>query len=390
VIRLIKSTFYDEAATKRRLTRFLRSATHLSLGPECAAFETEFARWQGRRSAVLVNSGSSANLALLQALVNLGRLVPGDRVGVSAVTWATNVMPLITLGLHPVPIDIDLETLNISSRTVRAAYQAQPFQCLFVTNLLGLSGDLEAIQAFCAESRILLLEDNCESLGTEYLGTKLGNFGTASTFSFFVGHHLSTIEGGMVCTDDAELASMMRMVRSHGWDRHLSSQEQTRLRTQHGVDDFDGKYTFYDIGYNLRPTEVQGFLGQDQLRYLPAIISARQENYQRLAAIYQNTDFVALDTSRLTVHSNFAFPLICQTRAHRDRYLRKAESFGIETRPIVGGNIVTQVFFRKYAPMASNVPHAEHVHACGFYVGNNPDLTTRELDRMISTFAHAD
>lgn len=216
MIKLIKSTFYKERETKEKLIDFITTATQLSIGKECERFEASFSQYQNRKHCVFFNSGSSANLALIQALLNLGKLRVGDYVGFSAVTWATNPMPLIQLGLKAVPIDVELDSLNVSSKTLEAVIKKYPLKALFITNLLGFCDDIDKIRQICNKNKIILLEDNCESLGTIYKGEKLGNYGFASTFSFFVGHHMSTIEGGAVCTNDEELAVMLTLVRAHG------------------------------------------------------------------------------------------------------------------------------------------------------------------------------
>lgn len=387
MIKLIKSTFYKEKLTKDRLCAFIQRADQLSIGEHCADFEKKFSGWQGRKYSTMFNSGSSANLALMQAIVNMGRIKSGDGVGFSAVTWATNVMPLITMGTKPIPIDIESNTLNISPKKVEEAYKKFNFKCLFITNLLGYCDDIGGIKKFCKKNSIILLEDNCESLGSEYHNIKLGNFGLASTFSFFAGHHMSTIEGGMVCTDDKEMDTMLRIVRSHGWDRHLHPEEQARLRKKHDVNEFYGKYTFYNIGYNLRPTDIQGFLGTEQLKYLDVIVDKRQKNYRQLEAIYSNPDFIRMNTGGLTKISNFAFPLICKTSILRDKYMRLANKAKIEIRPIVAGSINNQVFFKKYVNKKNPLINAELVHNQGFYFGNNPELTEKEIKFIISTFS---
>ncbi len=387
MIKLIKNTFYREPEVKDKLIEFIRSAKILSMNEQVLKFEHDFAEYQGRKYCTMFNSGSSANLALIQVFINPGKIKPGDSVGFSAVTWATNVMPLITMNLKPIPVDIEVETLNLSSKKVIEAYKKHKFKCLFITNLLGFSGDIDEIRKFCKKNKIILIEDNCESLGTEYKGEKLGNFGLASTFSFYVGHHMSTIEGGMVCTDDNEIDTMLRIVRSHGWDRHLFPFEQQKLREKFKVDEFYGKYTFYDIGYNLRPTEIQGFLGLDQLQYLNTIVSRREKNYKNLEKIYSNHDFTKIETKNLTKISNFAFPLICKTKLIRDRYIKKANKAGIEVRPIVAGSINNQAFFIKHVSQKFSLANAEIVHNLGFYFGNNPNTTKKEINLLIKTFS---
>lgn len=387
MINLIKSTFYREELTKKKLCNFIKLAKQLSIGKQVSDFEKAFSKWQGRKYSVMFNSGSSANLALIQVLINLGKIKTGDCVGFSAVTWATNVMPLINLRLRPVPIDIEMDTLNISSTSLATAHKKHKFKLLFITNLLGYSGDLKEIRDFCNKNKIVLIEDNCESLGSEYKGRKLGNFGFASTFSFYVGHHMSTIEGGMVCTDDKEIDTMLRIVRSHGWDRHLDSREQQELRKKFKVDEFYGKYTFYDIGYNLRPTEIQGFLGLDQLKYLDIMVNKRERNYKQLEKIYSNPDFVKMKTTGMTKISNFAFPLICKTKTLRDKYIENAKKAGVEVRPIVAGNINRQAFFVKHVKSQFHLPNAEKIHNTGFYFGNNPEMTREEIKLLVDTFS---
>lgn len=314
MIPLVKSSFYREQEMREALADFLLHAEKLSMGPVCAMFEKDFAIFQERKHCVMVNSGSSANLALIQALFNLERIRAGDLVGFSALTWSTNVMPLLQRGLTAVPIDCELDTLNVSSRTILNQLEAYPLRLLFLTDVLGWCDDLDRIRDVCEERDIVLLEDACESLGTVYQGTRLGNFGLASTFSFYVGHQFSTIEGGAVCTDDQELANMVRIVRAHGWDRNLDRTTQASLREKHQVaSTFYSRYTFYDLGYNLRPTEIAGFLGHTGLPYLPEIVRAREENIRRMApVIYARTDrYFPLRFGHLDTFSNFALPIVC-------------------------------------------------------------------------------
>ncbi len=387
MIKLIKSTFYNEEKTKKALCKFIDEAKQLSIGKECSEFEQKFSAWQGRKYGVMFNSGSSANLALIQVLINLGKIKEGDSIGFSAVTWATNIMPLITLKLNPVPIDIELDTLNISSKKVIESYKKHKFKSLFITNVLGYSDDIDNIKKFCHKNKILLIEDNCESMGSEYKKEKLGNFGAASTFSFYVGHHLSTIEGGMVCTDDLEIDTMLRIVRSHGMDRHLSKKEQERLRKEYKIDPFYGQYSFYDIGYNFRPTEINGFLGTNQLQYLNKMVNIRQKNYKQLEKIYKNPDFIKIKTTGLTTISNFAFPLICKNKDVKEKYLALAIKAQIEVRPIIAGNINKHAFYKKYIATKHILPNADKVHELGFYFGNNAELTQKELNILVKTFS---
>ena len=216
-IRLIKSTFYKELATKKALNNFILDSSKLSMGEQCLKFENDFAKFHDCKYGVLVNSGSSANLLLIQALLILGKLKKGDKIGISGLTWSTNVMPLIQLGLVPIPIDVNRNTLNVNLEALKHVYKENRLKGFFITNLLGFCSNLNEIESFCKNENILLLEDNCESLGSKHANKLLGTFGIASTSSFFVGHHLSTIEGGIVITNDEELNDALLIARAHGF-----------------------------------------------------------------------------------------------------------------------------------------------------------------------------
>lgn len=382
MIPLMKHTFTHERETLQALADWLASCPdRLSMGPLCAQFEREFADWQGRKHAVLFNSGSSANLAIFQALLNLGKLSKGDNVGFSALTWATNVMPLIQLGFYALPIDVDPCTLNILPHLVRNA--PVEIRALFITNALGYMTLLDDLRQQCAQAGILLIEDNCESLGSALPSGKAGNFSYAGSFSFFVAHHMSTIEGGMVCTDDDDMAEMLRMVRANGWDRNLTAAQQSKWRKRYNVgSEFEAKYTFYVSAYNMRPTEITGFLGLQQLKYLDEAISARADIYAELeSASVQNQDFEALQHEHMTTLSPFAFPVLCKTPELRDRYVSLFGGAGVEIRPIIAGNITRHPF---YNSMHNNLPGADRVEQCGFYFGVYPELTRADLEVLKS------
>lgn len=388
MIKLIKSTFYNEKETKQQLVDFITAADALSFGSECQAFEKSFAKWQERKHCVFVNSGSSANLAIIQTMLNLGKLNRGDKVGVSALTWSTNIMPLMQLGLQVVPIDVELDTLNVSSKKLVEILAGHNVKLLFITNLLGFCDDIDEIKRLCQDKNILLLEDNCESLGTVYKGKKLGNYGLASTFSFYVGHHMSTIEGGAVCTDDDEVADMLRLVRAHGWDRNLAEKQQQAIRDKHNVNStFYSRYTFYDLGYNLRPSEINGFIGNTQIPYLDEIINTRKNTFEKLAhELYKQTDrFYPIKYNHIDFISNFAVPIICKSREIRDELVARCDG-KIELRPVVGGDMTKQPFFSKYETTTLTDSNAGLIHEQGLYFGNNPDLTKDEIKIILDIF----
>jgi CDP-6-deoxy-D-xylo-4-hexulose-3-dehydrase len=389
MIKLIKSTFHNEEQTKKKLCSFIMKTQQLSFGQECEKFERNFARYQKRKHCVFVNSGSSANLALVEALLNLNLIKKGDYIGFSALTWSTNVMPLIQLGLHPIPVDIDIDTLNVSSGKLIETLKKYPLKAFFLTNLLGFCSDIDKIREICDEKKIVLIEDNCESLGTIYKGKKLGNYGLSSTFSFYVGHHMSTIEGGAICTDSDKLATMLRLVRAHGWDRNLSEKKQARIRNKFKVNStFYSRYTFYDLGFNLRPTEINGFIGNLQLEYLPEIVTQREKNFQEIAKLlYKHENlYYPIRYDHIEFVSNFAIPVICRSKKIRDELVEKCSN-KIEIRPIVGGDMTQQPFFDRYLKKIKvNNSNSKLVHEQGLYFGNNPELTRKEIETIIRIF----
>lgn len=386
MIPLMKNAFLNEHETKKALAEFILQADRLSMDKECAAFERKFAEYQGRKEAVLFNSGGSANLAMLQALKNMGKLSNNDKVGFSALTWSTNTMPIIQMGLIPVAIDCDPAYLNVMSYNLEDTLKKADIKAFFLTNVLGFVGDIDKVRAICQQRGIILIEDNCESLGTATAEGKAGNFGLCASFSFFVAHHMSTIEGGMACTDDEDLAEMLRIVRANGWDRNLTAKQQFKWRKQYNIpSEFEAKYTFYDLGFNFRPTEITGFLGQYQMQFLDSNIKAREKNYLQLEKIMQqNDDIVLLKHDHIKCLSTFAFPVVCKTPELREYYLSRFSGAGIEIRPMIAGNIQRQPFYTKYVKELYDLPGTDFLHTNGFYCGNYPELTESDLETISS------
>jgi CDP-4-dehydro-6-deoxyglucose reductase, E1 len=380
-IPLMRKAFLKEEETKKALANFILTADRLSMDVECKKFEQKFANYQLRKHAILFNSGGSANLAMLQALKNLGKLKNGDKIAFSALTWSTNAMPIIQLGMIPVALDCEPNTLNTMSHHLMERLEMTDIQAFFITNILGFTGDIDAIQQICSQKNIILIEDNCESLGTELPKGKAGNFGIGASFSFFVAHHMSTIEGGMVCTDDDEFAEMLIIVRANGWDRNLTPEQQIKWRKKFNIEsEFQAKYTFYDLGYNFRPTEITGFLGQYQMQFLNENIQKREQNYLRIEkVIKENPDFVFLQHEHIKTLSTFAFPLVCKTAQLRTKYIEKFTKNGVEIRPMIAGNMQEQPFYKKYVEELYDLPGADMMHSNGFYCGNYPELLEEDL-----------
>lgn len=381
---LIREAFIDEKKTRLKLTEFILEWKPLSMGEQCNKFENKFSTWQERNNSILFNSGGSANLALIQALLNMGKLSQGDYVGFSALTWSTNVMPLFQMGLIPIPIDVDKDTLNISDYELLNTINKYKIKCLFLTNALGLMpSNTLIINSICKKNNIILIEDNCESLGSKDDYYKSGNIGLASTFSFFIAHHMSTIEGGMVCTDDEELSNQLKIVRANGWGRNLDKEYNEELTKKYNIDKFYSKYAFYDLGYNLRPIEITGFLGNNQIEYIDNIIKKREENYYKIQNEIINNDIKKLNTTHMKVFSSFCIPFIFHDQIIRNKYINRFEELGIETRPIIAGDITQQPFWKKYSGLTFDLPNTKFIHDNGFYCGNFPQMTDNDIDLIL-------
>ncbi len=379
-IKLVKKTFYKETETKKKLADFIIQARFLSMGEETKRFEENFSKKQERKFAVMTSSGSAANLLLLQAFKNMGYLKNGDKVGVSSITWSTNIFPIMQLGMTPVILDSEINTLNVSPATLRE--KISRLDALFLTNVLGFCDNIGEIAKLCRENKILFFEDNCESLGSKFQGKLLGNFGEAATFSFYVAHHISTIEGGIVVTDNEDLYHELLMARAHGWDRDLPKRKSEELRLASNANDFFSQFTFYRLAYNLRPTDIQGFLGNDQLQYWDKIVSVRAENFEKFnRAIGANSNLIPIKTDHMELVSNFTVPVIAKTKELHNYYKKLFTDSDVEIRPIIAGNISRHPYWEE--DRADDLGGADFIHDNGFYFTNSPDLNQDEIKYLL-------
>lgn len=347
-----------------------------TMGPEVAEFERLFASKLNMTHAVMVNSGSSANLIGLSAMVlhEKYNLHPGDEVIVPAISWSTTYFPLTQLGLIPVFVDVELDTFNISVKEVENAIGPKT-RAIFAVNLLGLPCNLIKLKRICDIHNIHLIEDNCESYGAVYqtnMFTKhAGTFGALGTFSFFFSHHLQTMEGGMIVTDDLSLADYMRSLRAHGWVRDLKTNE---LYTKTG-DAFEDSFKFVLPGYCVRPLEMSGAIGQVQLKKMNSFIHYRRENAKIFIDEF-GKDFIIQKEDSAQKSSWFGFGVVLKNslegrRAEVISILRKN---GIETRPIVAGNFVNQPVVRSgriNSRISGDLKNAEYIDRNGFFFGND-------------------
>ncbi len=377
---LIRDAFRNDKDIRKKISEFVLQEDRLSMGKQTIIWEKTFCKWHERKYALFVNSGSSANLVMIQSLLNTGFLKKGDKVGFTCLTWSTNVMPLIQLGLIPIPIDIELKSLNNSLKNIKKVHSKhKDMKCIFLTNVLGMSDDIKMIHDYCKTSEIILLEDNCESLGSKYKGKLLGNYSLASSVSTFLGHHLSTIEGGFVLTDNEQLYLDLLACRSHGWGRSWPDEIKTQKNEQHKISKFYEQYTFYTIGMNLRPTDIQSFIGLDQLNYLDNSIEYRCNFLKKIQELLVDSPVSTFSNPMMDVVSAFAIPLIFSSGTDKEIALNLFEKAGVEVRPLISGNILNQPFSKKYINFNSeDYPISDLVHRLGLYFTCRPDLNKEE------------
>ncbi len=342
--------------------------TFVTMGERVRRFEADFARWVGRGHAVMVNSGSSANLLLWTSLVALGRLQPGDEVLVPAVGWSTTLFPIVQAGLGAVMVDVDPHTLCMDPAAAERAMGPRT-RAAFPVHLLGAAAEIEPLHAL----GLLVAEDACSGHGAERAGLRAGALGTAGCFSFFFSHHITTGEGGIVVTDDGALADCMRSMRAHGWIRERS--DAAALAAAHP--EVDPRFLFVTPGFNLRPTELAAAFGLHQLPRLDGFVSRRRANHRHWCRLVQDAGLPLLvfPEEQGTTHAGFAFPMqITQDAPYpRAELLAFLEARRIATRPISGSNLVRQPAFAGLAPtrIPLPLPVADAVHERGFFVGNS-------------------
>jgi CDP-6-deoxy-D-xylo-4-hexulose-3-dehydrase len=368
----------DRAVTsedRQKMCAFIMNNEKLSYGEKCKELERLWSEWLGVKYSVFVNSGSSANLILVQAMHDLyGR---GGWIAQSC-TWATNVAPILQLRSSSQGIymtDVDMKTLGPNLQNVEHYIKTQNVRYLFVTHVLGIPSISKDLLDLCEKYDIILLEDCCESHGSTWGGKKVGTFGKASTFSFFYGHHITSIEGGMVCTDDEELYHHLLLLRSHGMLRELPESERIK-RKVNGVDE---RFTFLCCGYNVRNTDLNAILGISQMARLDKSVSVRERNFRiyldSLDPSKYHTDMVYHGTSL------FAFPIIrMDGNIHKVAEVLKEN--GIDNRPLIAGNL-----FRH--PMMNGVNtfvvsgKADFIHDNSLYVGNNEFVEIEDVNRLV-------
>jgi len=350
----------------------------LTKGELTQNLENKWASKLGTKYSVFVNSGSSSILLTLAALKQLNRL-KNDKIVVPSLSWATDVSSPMLLGLTPLMCDCNLKDLSCDLNHLEQLFKEHNPGALILVSPLGLVPEMEAVLELCKKYEVLLLEDVCESMGSKYKGEYLGTFGIASFFSMYFGHHLSTIEGGFINTNDEELYHMLLMMRSHGWDRDLPKWKQKELRSKYSCSDFDALYNFYVPGFNLRATDLQAYIGLRAINKLDSFCKARNRNFLKYLKDIKN-NLLKLSNRKDNFISNFAMPVVSK---NRNKIVQKLTKHNIEVRPLIAGNMATKPMWIYEYPTRLSLPNCELIEKYGFYIPNHQDLSKKDISEII-------
>lgn len=380
MIRLAEDTITDDELVKA--SEFLVSGNRLTKDKVTLGFEDEFSKEVGSSYSVFVNSGSSANLLIAAGLKESGRL-RNNIVVCPAISWVTTVTPFLQLGFEVILCDADPTTLGVDPVALEKILESRRPSLLSIVHVLGHPNQMKRILELCQAYDVLLVEDTCEALGSRLPdGRSLGTLGIAGSFSFYYGHHISTIEGGMVTTNDFDLFQVFLSMRSHGWSRDLDPALRDQLSLQYKIDDFRNLYTFYYPGFNFRSTDLQAFIGIGQLKRLKSIVEVRERNFRKYSK--ELKDYWGQDSSASPL-SSFAYAVAAE---NRHEVAEKLADNSIESRPLICGNIARHPFWlRNHEPQV--LPIADWVHDKGMYLPNHANLSLEQVARVVEVFAES-
>ncbi len=353
------------------LADWLKEGHQVTKGPLTRQFEAEFAAYTGTKYSIMVNSGSSANLLMAYSLLEAGYL-RNKKVIVPAVSWITTLSPFVQMGFECFLCDSDVKDLGVDLNHLEQLLKKEQPALLILVHILGHPNQMDAVRRLCAQHGCLVIEDACEALGSEYKGVKTGALSLAGSFSFYYGHHISTIEGGAITTSDDKLYSVMLSIRSHGWSRDVPETDRQAWKKEFDIDDFREFYSFYFAGYNLRSTDLNAYLGRLQLKRLPEIAAVRARNFE----LYRKAlpEFWSQSSEGGFV-SSFSFGTYAKNRLEVSKHLLAQ---GVECRPLVCGSMGRQPFWiKKYG--VTRLPVADKVHDFGLYLPNHANITPEDI-----------
>ena len=390
-IPLNASTFGD--AETQAVMDVLRS-DRVTMGRRCREFESTFGEYLGGAEAIFVNSGSSANLLSFFALANLTasqqpkhkrKFVPGSEVIVPAVSWSTTFWPIVQAGAVPVLVDSDPRTLQMNPNAMRAALSEKTVAVCPV-HVLGNTVPVTEVMQFAHKNDLWVIEDTCEALGARHDGEFAGTFGDLGTFSFFFSHHITTIEGGMILTRNTQIAELLRSMRAHGWTRDLKRRQEIEA----SYPQIDPDFLFINMGFNLRPTEINAALGLIQLRRLDGFNYRRNEIAStwttRFQPLIERGTFYPMESTPGTTPAAFGYPVICGDQQIRNALKRHLNHHGIETRPIICGNMARQPAFLNISHRVSgDLKGADTIMDCGLLWGLHPLMSSPDVEYVGNT-----
>ncbi len=368
------------------LTAWLKQYPRLTMGQETLAFEKAWSKWLGVKYAVMCNSGASANL-LMYAAIDAVKRAGKRKVVVPATGWPTDIAPAIQFGWKPIMCESDERTFGLDPNYLEKILKKHHPETVVLVQVLGVPADMDSIMSLKKEYGFNLLEDCCASHGSTHGGKKVGLFGDISVFSFYYGHHMSTVEGGILCTNDEELYYALLMLRSHGWLRDLPEAKRSKIMEQYNVDPFHNPFTFVLPGFNLRPTEISAHMGLIQLEKLDKTISIRVANHR----VYQKRLSGVLDFARGLkgdTISSISFCAVAKDIKQRKEIVKRMVKHKIDTRIFTAGNLGRHPFwFERYGRFSA--PVADRLYEGGFFLPNNQALNTNDIEWICDVIVSA-
>jgi len=371
----------DNAITfrqKLKLAYFVLTSNKFTNGPKVREFENVWSKWVGSKHSLFVSSGSTANYLLIAAIKEKYGLVDGDKVLVPACTWMTSVAPIFQNKLTPIFIDISLDNYCIDSEDLLKVKEIHPdIKLVFTTHLLGFHSDIEKIREIFPDA--LVAEDSCEAHGVkDHLGNRMNPNSLGATFSFYFGHHITTIEGGFISTNDSELYDLMRMKRSHGLAREASP--ETYKKYQELYPEIIPTFLFVTDGYNFRNDELSAVLGLEQIKSLDKFINIRNENYKNYYELIKNLPNLFYVPICENTMSSFTLPIVCKNKKVYNLLIENFKKHNIEYRPLVAGNLLRQPFLKNYKfDYEKEIFNADIIHELGLYIGNSQFIRNKHL-----------
>tara|TARA_R100000908_G_C3756678_1_gene151476 strand:- start:854 stop:2008 length:1155 start_codon:yes stop_codon:yes gene_type:complete len=349
----------------------------LTKGELTKRLEEKWAKKIGTKYSVFVNSGSSSILLTLAALKYSNKL-KNNKIIVPALSWATDVSSPMLLGYETYMCDCNLEDLSCDLDHLEKLFKEHNPSTFILVSPLGLVPDMKRVVDLCKKYDVLLLEDVCESMGSKYQEQYLGSFGLASFYSMYFGHHLSTIEGGFINTDDEDLYHLLLMIRSHGWDRDLPKDKQKELRDKYKCTEFNSLYNFYVPGMNVRSTDLQAFIGLRAIKKLDDYSQRRRVNFKHYINLIKNNE-LELKENKNDFVSSFAIPIL---HSKRDEIIKELQDNKIEVRPLIAGNMANKPMWYNENDIPS-LSNCESLDKSGFYIPNHQDLTKKDMNLII-------